>query len=150
MAEQSKVVKDNESIVASEELSPGTNDVYKKQITETGNITTEESSKPSDTKPAVVKPKRGRPPAAKSQEKKPARKKHASDLKSAKLDPITDSGGRATRHLNKDAAKSSSTKAAEEESEKKQHKTSMKLQKEDVVSDKDTNEDISLKVAFLF
>ncbi|KAL5650079.1 hypothetical protein ACJX0J_040888, partial [Zea mays] len=145
MAEQSKVVKDNESIVASEELSPGTNDVDKKQITETGNITTEESSKPSDTKPAVVKPKRGRPPAAKSQEKKPAGKKHASDLKSAKLDPITDSGGRATRHLNKDAAKSSSTKAAEGESEKKQHKTSMKLQKEDAVSDKDTNEDISLK-----
>jgi len=150
MSEQSKVVKDNETLVASE-LSPETNDGDKKQLSETGNITAEESSKPTDTKPAVVKPKRGRPPAAKSQEKKPVGKKHASsDLKSAKLDPVTDSGGRATRQLNKDAAKSSSTKAAEGESGKKQHKTSMKLQKEDAVSDKDTDEDIRLKVAFLF
>ena len=149
MSEQSKVVKDNEALVASE-LSPETNDGDKKQLSETGNITAEESSKPTDTKPAVVKPKRGRPPAAKSQEKKPVGKKHASDLKSAKLDPVTDSGRRATRQLNKDAAKSSSTKAAEGESGKKQHKTSMKLQKEDAVSDKDTDEDISLKVAFLF
>jgi hypothetical protein len=150
MSVQSKVVKDNESLVASE-LSPETNDGDKKQLSETGNITAEESSKPTDTKPAVVKPKRGQPPAAKSQEKKPVGKKHASsDLKSAKLDPVTDSGGRATRQLNKDAAKSSSTKAAEGESGKKQHKTSMKLQKEDAVSDKDTDEDISLKVAFLF
>jgi hypothetical protein len=150
MSEQSKVVKDNESLVASE-LSPETSDGDKKQLSETGNITAEESSKPTDTKPAVVKPKRGQPPAAKSQEKKPVGKKHASsDLKSAKLDPVTDSGGRATRQLNKDAAKSSSTKAAEGESGKKQHKTSMKLQKEDAVSDKDTDEDISLKVAFLF
>ncbi|CAD6263169.1 unnamed protein product [Miscanthus lutarioriparius] len=144
MSEQSKVVKDNETLVASE-LSPETNDGDKKQLSETGNITAEESSKPTDTKPAVVKPKRGRPPAAKSQEKKPVGKKHASDLKSAKLDPVTDSGRRATRQLNKDAAKSSSTKAAEGESGKKQHKTSMKLQKEDAVSDKDTDEDISLK-----
>ncbi|XP_066360504.1 sister chromatid cohesion protein PDS5 homolog C-like [Miscanthus floridulus] len=146
MSEQSKVVKDNESLVASE-LSPETNDGDKKQLSETGNITAEESSKPTDTKPAVAKPKRGRPPAAKSQEKKPVGKKHASsDLKSAQLDPVTDSGGRATRQLNKDVAKSSSTKAAEGESGKKQHKTmSMKLQKEDAVSNKDTDEDISLK-----
>ena len=150
MTEQPKVVKDNESLVSPEELSPETNDGDKKQLTETGNITAEESSKPIDTKPAVVKPKRGRPPAAKSQEKKPLGKKQASDLKSAKLDPVTDSGGRATRQLNKDVAKSSSTKAAEGESGKKQHKTSMKLQKEDAASDKDTDEDIILKVAFLF
>jgi len=146
MSEQSKV---DESLIASE-LSPETNDGDKRQLSETGNISAEESSKPTDTKPAVVKPKRGRPPAEKSQEKRPVGKKHASGLKSAKLDLITDSGGRATMQLNKDAAKSSSAKAAEGESGKKQHKTSMKLQKEDVVSDKDTNEDISLKVAFLF
>lgn len=151
MTEQSKVVKDNESLVASEELSPETNDGDKKQLIETGNITAEESSKPIDTKPAVVKPKRGRPPVAKSQEKKPVGKKQtSSDLKSAKVDSITDSGGRATRQLNKDVAKSSSTKSPEGGSGKKQHKTSLKLQKEDAVSDKDTDEDISLKVVFLF
>ncbi|KAG0530542.1 hypothetical protein BDA96_05G195600 [Sorghum bicolor] len=144
MSEQSKVVKDNESLVASE-LSPETNDGDKKKLSETGNITAEESSKPTDTKPAAVRPKRNRPLAAKSQEKMPVGNKHASDLKSAKLGPVTDSGGRATRQLNKDAAKSSSTKAAAGESGKKQHKTSMKLQREDAISDKGTDEDISLK-----
>jgi len=144
MTEQPKVVKDNESLVASE-LSPETNDGDKKQLTESGNITADESSKPIDTKPASVKPKRGRPPAAKSQEKKPVGKKQASNLKSPKLDPVTDSVGRATRQLNNDVAKSSSTKAVDGESGKKQHKTSMKFQKEDAASDKDTDDDISLK-----
>ncbi|RCV34391.1 hypothetical protein SETIT_7G156600v2 [Setaria italica] len=145
MTEQSKVVKDNESLVASEELSPETNDGDKKQLTETSNRAAADSSKPVDTKPAVVKPKRGRPPAAKSQEKKSFGKKQGSNIESAKVDAVSDSGGRATRRLNKDDAKSLSTKAAEGESGKKQHKASMKLQKEDAASDKDTDEDISLK-----
>lgn len=142
--EQSKVAKDNESLVASEELSAEPNDGDKKQLTKTSNIAAEDSSKPTDTTPAVDKPKRGRP-AAKSQEKKPVGKKQVSDLKSAKTDHTTDSGGRATRRLNKDDAKPPSTKAAEGKSGKKQQKTSTKLQKEDSASDKDTDEDISLK-----
>jgi hypothetical protein len=150
MTEQSKVVKDNESLVASEELSLETNDGDKKQLTETSNIAAEDLSKPVDTKPAVVKPKRGRPPAARSQEKKSFGKQQGSSVESAKVDAVSDSGMRATRRLNKDDAKSSSTKAAEGESRKKQHKASMKLQKEDAASDKDTDEDISLKVNFLF
>ncbi|WVZ86296.1 hypothetical protein U9M48_033101 [Paspalum notatum var. saurae] len=145
MTEQSKVAKDNESLVASEELSPQPIDGDKKQLTKTSNIAAEDSSKPIDTKPAVGKPKRGRPPAPKSQEKKPVGKKQGSDLKFAKTDRTTDSGRRATRRLNKDDAESPSFKAAEGESGKKQHKTSMKLQKEDSASDKDTDDDISLK-----
>ncbi|CAN6235539.1 unnamed protein product [Urochloa humidicola] len=142
--EQSKVVKDIESPVASEELSPETNDGDKKQLTETSNGAAEDSSKPVDTKPAVVKPKRGRPPAAKSQENKSVGKKQGSNLKLAKVDAVSDSGGRVTRRLNKDDAKPLSTKASEGESGKKQHKASMKLQK-DAASDKDTDDDISLK-----
>ncbi|CAL5031186.1 unnamed protein product [Urochloa decumbens] len=138
--EQSKVVKDNESPVASEELSPETNDGDKKQLTETSSGATEDSSKPVDTKPDVVKPRRGRPPAAKSQEKKSVGKKQGSNLESAKVDAVSDSGGRVTRRLNKDDAKPLSTKA----SGKKQLKASMKLQK-DAASDKDTDDDISLK-----
>ncbi|KAJ1271765.1 hypothetical protein BS78_06G150800 [Paspalum vaginatum] len=145
MTEQSKVAKDKESLVASEELSPQPNDGDKKQLTKTSSIAAEDSSKPIDNKPAVGKPKRGRPLAPKSQEKKPAGKKQGSDLKSAKTDNTTDSGARTTRRLNKDDAKSPTIKAAEGESGKKQHKTSMKLQKEDSASDKDTDDDISLK-----
>ncbi|CAL5016081.1 unnamed protein product [Urochloa decumbens] len=133
--EQSKAVKGNESHVASEELSPETNDGDKKHLTETSSGAAEDSSKPVDTKPAVVKPKkRGHPLAAKSQEKKAVGKKQGSNLELAKV----------TRRLNKDDAKPLSTKASEGESGKKQHKASMKLQK-DVASDKGTDVDISLK-----
>ncbi|CAL5026603.1 unnamed protein product [Urochloa decumbens] len=133
--EQSKAVKGNESPVASEELSPETNDGDKKHLTETSSGAAEDSSKPVDTKPAVVKPKkRGHPLAAKSQEKKAVGKKQGSNLESAKV----------TRRLNKDDAKPLSTKASEGESGKKQHKAGMKLQK-DAASDKDTDDDISLK-----
>ncbi|CAO2042879.1 unnamed protein product [Urochloa humidicola] len=141
--EQSKIVKDNESPVASEELSLETNDGDKKQLTETSSGAAEDSSKPADTKPAVVKPRRGRPPAAKSQEKKSVGKKQGSNLESAKVDAVSDSGGRVTRRLNKDDAKPLSTKPSEGESGKKQPKAS-KLQK-DAASDKDTDDDISLK-----
>ncbi|XP_062184176.1 sister chromatid cohesion protein PDS5 homolog C-like isoform X2 [Phragmites australis] len=145
ITEHSNVVKYNESLVASGELSPETNDGDDEQPTETGNRAIDGTSKPVDAKPAVDKPRQGRPPAAKSQEKKPSGNKQRSDLESKRLDLVSDSGGRATRRLTKDVAESSSKKAGEGESRKKQQKASLKLQKEDPLSDEDDDEDTSLK-----
>ncbi|XP_062226089.1 sister chromatid cohesion protein PDS5 homolog C-like isoform X2 [Phragmites australis] len=139
ITEHPKVVKDNESLVASGELCPETNDGDDKQLTETGNRAAD------DAKSAVVKPKRGRPPAAKSQEKKPSGNKQGSDLEPKRLDLVSDSGRRVTRQMTKIDAKSPSTKVAERESWKKQQKANLKLKKEDPFSDEDDDEDTSLK-----
>ncbi|KAL6652446.1 hypothetical protein ACP70R_011371 [Stipagrostis hirtigluma subsp. patula] len=144
MTEHCKVVKDNKSPVASGELSPETNDGDDKQPAETEAA--DDTPKPVDTKPAVVK-RRGRPPAVKSQEKKkkPVGNKQGSDLKSKKPDLVSDASGRGTGRLTRDDVKSSSTKASEGESGKKQQKSSLKLQKEESLSDESADEDISLK-----
>lgn len=139
MTEHSKVVKDKESLVAAEELSPETDHGDDKQLTKT-------SKKAADTTPSAIK-KQGRPPAAKSQGKKPTRTKQ-SGLKSGKVDPLSDSERRVTRQQAKRDVKSSSTKA-ERESMKRRQKSTLKLHKEDVVSDKDADEDTNLKVMLL-
>ncbi|PNT73327.1 hypothetical protein BRADI_2g57070v3 [Brachypodium distachyon] len=145
VTERSKVPSDNQGLVASGELSPETNDGKNELALETGNRAADDKSKPVDSTPAVDKPKRGRPPAAKSQEKKPVGKSQVSGLESKEVRSRSASGGRAVRRLAKDGVKLSSRRSNEEESSKNQPKDRSNLQKEDTLSDEETDEDQSLK-----
>lgn len=140
VTERSKVPSVNQGLVASGELSPETNDGKNELALETGNRAADDKSKPVDSTPAVDKPKRGRPPAAKSQEKKPVGKSQVSGLESKEVRSRSASGGRA-----KDGVKLSSRRSNEEESSKNQPKDRSNLQKEDTLSDEETDEDQSLK-----
>ncbi|GJN27130.1 hypothetical protein PR202_gb15123 [Eleusine coracana subsp. coracana] len=135
MTDHSKV-KDKESLVAAEALSPETDHGDNNKLIESG--------KKVETPHALIK-KRGRPPAAKLQGKKPSRTKQGSGLNSEKVDPVSDSGRIITRQKTKEDAKSSSNKVAEGESVMKQQKYSLKLQNKDFVSDKDADVDSNLK-----
>ncbi|GJN02424.1 hypothetical protein PR202_ga19774 [Eleusine coracana subsp. coracana] len=136
MTDHSKV-KDKESLVAAEALSPETDHGDNNKLIESG--------KKVETPHALIK-KRGRPPAAKSQGKKTSRTKQGSGLNSEKVDPVSDSGRIITRQKTKEDAKSSSNNVAEGESVMKQQKYSLKLQNKDFVSDKDADVDSNLKV----
>ncbi|KAM0859217.1 hypothetical protein ACQ4PT_047335 [Festuca glaucescens] len=144
VTERSKVVSDNEGLVASGELSPETKVGNNKRTLETCNRAADHTSKTVDSTPAVDKPKRGRPPAVKSQEKKPVGKNQGSGLESKEVRSGSTSGGRPARRLTKDI-KISPRKTGEEEFSKKQPKGSSNLRKEDTLSDEDTDEDLNLK-----
>ena len=146
--EHSKDVSDNEGPVASGELSPETNGGNNKLTLETCKKGADDTSKPVDTTPAVDKPKRGRPPAVKSQEKKSVGKSQGSGLESKEVRSGNTPVGRPARGLAKDV-KLSPRKSGEEKSSKKQKKGSSNLQKEDTLSDEETDDDLSLKVIFL-
>jgi hypothetical protein len=147
VTERSKVVSDNEGLVASGELSPETKVGNNKRTLETCNRAADDTSKPDDSTPAIDKPKRGRPPAVKSQEKKPVGKNQGSGLESKEVRSGSTPGGRPARRLTKDT-KLSPRKTGEEEFSKKQPKRSSNPRKEDTLSDEDTDEDLNLKVIF--